>query len=431
MSNSALPTWTKDADWEITDPVDAGSLDNDKTGTVRMVSSGGSETRTLASPAKVGLRLTLVMETDAGDIVITVASPGYNEAGDTVLTFNNTGEWCVLESMLSATGTFCWRVTASEGVVGPIPRSLGVQITDPADGNAIPPTATGTVRLVSVGASETRTLASPTRVGIQITMVMETDAGDIGVTVASPGYDEAGNTLLTFDNTGEWCKLESMLSASATFCWRLVAYEGVIGPGLVIDDLTLTDLTATTVTATGLSGLQNITASGTLGVTGATTTAGITDSATAALATVTVSATLGVTGATTCAAVTASGLGTFNAGASIEGDLTLLDGGTVTQLTSITTGVTINNHSGQITTVGATIAGGAEATFTVTNSTVAALDTIIVTVNDGTNTQATAVGFAREAAAGSFDIILTNLHSSTALNGTLVVNFNVISGASS
>jgi hypothetical protein len=40
----------------------------------------------------------------------------------------------------------------------------------------------------------------------------------------------------------------------------------------------------------------------------------------------------------------------------------------VTQATSITTGVTCNAYSGVITTVSQTVAGGAEASFTVTNT---------------------------------------------------------------
>ena len=43
-------------------------------------------------------------------------------------------------------------------------------------------------------------------------------------------------------------------------------------------------------------------------------------------------------------------------------------GGTVTQATNKTTGVTLNAASGQITMNGAELAGAAEATFTVTNS---------------------------------------------------------------
>ena len=48
----------------------------------------------------------------------------------------------------------------------------------------------------------------------------------------------------------------------------------------------------------------------------------------------------------------------------------LYNKGTVTQLTSITTGVTLNAPSGVITTVVSTLASLAEATFTVTNSVV-------------------------------------------------------------
>jgi hypothetical protein len=59
-------------------------------------------------------------------------------------------------------------------------------------------------------------------------------------------------------------------------------------------------------------------------------------------------------------------------------------GGTVTQITSRTTGVTINKTSGAITLVSA--AGSATAaTFTVTNSTVAATDVIILNQKSGTD----------------------------------------------
>jgi hypothetical protein len=75
-------------------------------------------------------------------------------------------------------------------------------------------------------------------------------------------------------------------------------------------------------------------------------------------------------------------------------------GGAVTQLTSRTTGVTLNKTTGAITLVsaaGTTVA----ATFTVTNSTVAATDVIILNQKSGTdlyNLMVTAV------AAGSFNI---------------------------
>ncbi len=119
-----------------------------------------------------------------------------------------------------------------------------------------------------------------------------------------------------------------------------------------------------------------------------------------------------------------------------EGDVTatgftISDGGTVTQATSITTGVTLNTKSGQITTVTApSIAAGAEATFTVTNSTVGATDTVIANVatqfTDGlVAAEVTAV------AAGSFNITLTNLSATAVSAGAAVINFNVIDGSSS
>ena len=97
-------------------------------------------------------------------------------------------------------------------------------------------------------------------------------------------------------------------------------------------------------------------------------------------------------------------------------------GGTITQGTSRTTGVTINKVSGQITMF--TAAGSATAaTFTVTNSTVAATDTISLSQKSGTNLYnflVTAV------AAGSFNI--TFYTTGGTASDAPVINFNVIKG---
>lgn len=75
-------------------------------------------------------------------------------------------------------------------------------------------------------------------------------------------------------------------------------------------------------------------------------------------------------------------------------------GGAVTQAISRTTGVTLNTLSGQITLF--TAAGAATwATFTVTNSQVAANDVVLVSVKSGTNLYLTAI---TAVAAGSFNI---------------------------
>jgi hypothetical protein len=95
----------------------------------------------------------------------------------------------------------------------------------------------------------------------------------------------------------------------------------------------------------------------------------------------------------------------------------------VTQATSISTGVTCNALSGVITTVSQTVAAGAEGTFTVTNSKVAATDVVSVCIKTHTSAglfipAVTAVG------AGSFEISLTNV-GAAAGNNVLVLNFLV------
>lgn len=106
-------------------------------------------------------------------------------------------------------------------------------------------------------------------------------------------------------------------------------------------------------------------------------------------------------------------------------------GGTVTQATSITTGVTINKVTGQITTVTApAIAAGAEASFTVTNSAVAATDTVLVNVATQF-TDGEVFVFVKSVSAGSFVITLTNVSAAAVSAGTAVLNFTVIKGATS
>lgn len=99
----------------------------------------------------------------------------------------------------------------------------------------------------------------------------------------------------------------------------------------------------------------------------------------------------------------------------------------VTQATSITTGVTCNAYSGVITTVSQTVAGGAEASFTVTNDKVAATDTVSVAIK--THTSA-GLFFAAvtQVAEGSFRISLANLDAAAG-NNVLVLNFVVIKAA--
>jgi hypothetical protein len=101
-------------------------------------------------------------------------------------------------------------------------------------------------------------------------------------------------------------------------------------------------------------------------------------------------------------------------------------GGAVTQATSKATGVTLNTVTGQITTHDASLTGGAEVSFVVTNSSVAAADVPIVAIQSGATT-GTYVASVSAVAAGSFTVTLSNL--GTTGGEALVLNYVVLKGA--
>jgi len=106
-----------------------------------------------------------------------------------------------------------------------------------------------------------------------------------------------------------------------------------------------------------------------------------------------------------------------------------LSAGTVTQATSITTGVTLNATQGIITTVSATTAGLATSTFTLTNNLITATSNIHVYLIDYAGTWQTngvpyVVGQTR--AAGSIAVNISNLHAINALSGVLKIGFQII-----
>lgn len=103
-------------------------------------------------------------------------------------------------------------------------------------------------------------------------------------------------------------------------------------------------------------------------------------------------------------------------------------GGTVTQLTSKATGVTINKLAGKITTSNAALAAAAEVKFTVTNNQVAADDVPVVAIASG-GTSGSYLATVSAVANGSFDITLSNA-SAGSLSQAVVINFAIIKGAS-
>ena len=95
-------------------------------------------------------------------------------------------------------------------------------------------------------------------------------------------------------------------------------------------------------------------------------------------------------------------------------------GGTVTQLTSKATGVTLNTQSGLITLNAANLAAAAEVSFVVTNSQVTATDVVVVHRANGGTDSAYQV-YCDGVAAGSFRVTISNR-----TGGALAQSFNVI-----
>ena len=102
--------------------------------------------------------------------------------------------------------------------------------------------------------------------------------------------------------------------------------------------------------------------------------------------------------------------------------------GTVTQLTSKSTAVTLNKSMGRITMNNASLATATNATFTLNNNVISANDTVILTISGGQATPGSYNAFANALDTGTVSITLRNI-SGGSLSEAVVINFCVIHGA--
>ena len=116
MSVSNVPSEHARANWKLPDPGDVGALPNTKSGSVALVSAA-AETRTLARPSKVDLQLLLYLNTDGGDITITVTG-GYDVGGSTSIVMGTVGGYVMLRAVEEGT-TKRWQLMGYDGVTGP------------------------------------------------------------------------------------------------------------------------------------------------------------------------------------------------------------------------------------------------------------------------------------------------------------------------
>lgn len=107
-------------------------------------------------------------------------------------------------------------------------------------------------------------------------------------------------------------------------------------------------------------------------------------------------------------------------------------GWAVTQITNRSTWVTINTITWTIQTDVTSLASWASAEFTVTNSAVAIWDIVVVSQQSGSDLIAgvagTTVVNVVTVAAGSFEVSVNNLSTTTAETGAIIINFAIIKG---
>ena len=100
----------------------------------------------------------------------------------------------------------------------------------------------------------------------------------------------------------------------------------------------------------------------------------------------------------------------------------------VTQLTSKSTGVTVNTSAGQITMDAASLAATTNVTFTLTNNRLSAKDVIIVNVASANATAGAYNCWVSSMLAGSATITLRNITAGS-LSEAVVINFAIIHAA--
>lgn len=103
---------------------------------------------------------------------------------------------------------------------------IKLQSIAPATGTAIPVTHACSFPITQNGA-ETNTLADPTYIGQQISIFVDTDTSGARVITAASRINQAGNTIITLTEVGDFIKLEAITIAGA-LKWQVIANDGAV-----------------------------------------------------------------------------------------------------------------------------------------------------------------------------------------------------------
>lgn len=107
------------ADHSIPDPGNAGEIGekiNRSPAVCEITTTASGETRTLADPTVVGQTLSLTLIADGGGNIDVTAASAVNQTGNTVMRFNDIGDYIKLEGIRDAPASYEWRVVANDDV---------------------------------------------------------------------------------------------------------------------------------------------------------------------------------------------------------------------------------------------------------------------------------------------------------------------------
>ncbi len=226
----------------IADPGNAGTITADRDLGVVALTSTTTETRTVADPADIGIRMAICGEVVGGNITLTFSS-AYDESGNTTKVISATGQYMELVSVAQGSRTYVWRevgsgpagivnVTASTVTLSPgehagqtvtLNRAAGVAVTLPAA------TGTGNRYKLFVGTTVTSNNITVTRAGSDTLFGMIYQLADGGATLVA--YECPGSTVITLNGTttggikGDTIELIDVASAT----WSIIGHTSATG----------------------------------------------------------------------------------------------------------------------------------------------------------------------------------------------------------
>lgn len=219
------------------DPGNAGTITPTMWGQVFLITTAGAETRTLARPDKAGILASVVLDTDGGDLTLTVTG-GYDAAGDTSIVFADAGDMAVFMSVKTGT-TFQWTIVSHEGTDAPLfiggtaITATAAEINNAADISAQTQAITaaaaitvdGTIdRVTLAGGAYAITLAAPSAAMRGKMLTIEYIGGDTdAVTLALTNVQgQSSGTTATFNADNETLILVGGLAK-----WNVIKEVGV------------------------------------------------------------------------------------------------------------------------------------------------------------------------------------------------------------